>query len=27
MEKAGVAEMFPFTHHMEMMALFTRKQQ
>ncbi len=27
MEKAGVIEMFPFTHHMEMMALFTRKQQ
>ncbi|WP_394221658.1 23S rRNA (uracil(1939)-C(5))-methyltransferase RlmD [Alteromonas gracilis] len=27
MEKAGVAEMFPFTHHMEMMALFTRTQQ
>jgi len=27
MEKAGIAEMFPFTHHMEMMALFTRKQQ
>lgn len=27
MEKAGIAEMFPFTHHMEMMALFVRKQQ
>ncbi len=25
--KAGVAEMFPFTQHMEMMALFTHKQQ
>ncbi len=27
MEKAGIAEMFPFTHHMEMMALFTRIPQ
>ncbi|MBJ2127934.1 23S rRNA (uracil(1939)-C(5))-methyltransferase RlmD [Alteromonas sp. IB21] len=27
MEKAGAVEMFPFTHHMEMMALFTQKQQ
>lgn len=24
MKKAGAVEMFPFTHHMEMMALFTR---
>tara|TARA_R110002126_G_scaffold93013_2_gene220616 strand:+ start:1044 stop:2465 length:1422 start_codon:yes stop_codon:yes gene_type:complete len=27
MQKAGVIEMFPFTHHMETMALFTRQQQ
>ncbi|MDB2331295.1 23S rRNA (uracil(1939)-C(5))-methyltransferase RlmD [Alteromonas sp.] len=26
-EKAGAVEMFPFTQHMEMMALFTRKKQ
>ena len=27
MQKAGVIEMFPFTHHMETMALFSRQQQ
>lgn len=27
MQKAGVIEMFPFTHHMETMALFTRQQR
>jgi len=26
-DKAGAVEMFPFTQHMEMMALFTRKKQ
>ena len=27
MKKAGIVEMFPFTHHMEMMALFTRPKK